>query len=311
MKLGKVAITGGSGGIGRHVVDYIRAEADVTVVDIKPPKQQDVRFLEADVLDFKAMEAALAGQDAVVHLAAIPNPRTAPADITFNTNVQGTWNALQAAENGGARRVVVASSDATAGLFYNPDDWSPQYLPVDESHPVRPTEFYSLSKQVTEVIGRSFANRGQLEVIAIRPSKVVVPDEWPELEARGLDVSNFHLWAYVESEDVAQGFYLALALEDVRFDVFHIAAADTLCSRPTLEMIEERLGKKPEVRKPELFDQDPYASVFDISRARRVLGYEPKSDWRRLFAQVPVEDRIQEKDWSAYAGARGYSTPAS
>lgn len=198
---------------------------DVTVVDIDPPDQNDALFVQADILDFSTLKVAFAGHDAVVHLAAIPNPRTAPGEITFNTNVQGTWNTLQAAEDAGVRRVVLASSDSVSGLHYGPSDWSPQYLTVDEAHPVRPIEFYSLSKHVTEVVGSSFASRGKLEVVAIRPSKIVLPSEWPELEGRGSDVHNFHLWAYVEPEDVAQGFYLALALEDVRYDVFFISAA--------------------------------------------------------------------------------------
>jgi len=301
VKFQKVAITGGSGGLGRYVVNHLRDKADVTVIDIKPPEQHDIRFTEANILDFKLLEAALVGHDALVHLAAIPNPRTAPADITFNTNVQGTWNVLQAAENVGIRRVIVASSDATTGLFFNPINWSPKYLPVDEAHPLRPTEFYSLSKQVTEVVCRSYASRGKLQVVAIRPSKIVLPHEWPELEARGSDVHNFHLWAYVEPEDVAQGFYLALTLKDVSYDVFFISAADSLCSRPTLEMMQERLGMLPKIQKPEVFEQNPYASVFDTSRSRTVLGFEPKSNWRRLFAQVPVEDRIEPQNVIATA----------
>ena len=102
------------------------------------------------------LRRAFEGKDAVVHLAAIPNPRTAPADVTFQTNVQGAWSVLQAAENAGVKRVVVASSDSVFGLSYNPPDWPPQFLPVDETHPVRPTEFYSLSKHVTETIAQSF-----------------------------------------------------------------------------------------------------------------------------------------------------------
>lgn len=57
-------------------------------------------------------------------------------------------------------------------------------------------------------------------------------------------------------------------------------------------MMHERLGRLPEVRKPEIFEDNPYASVFDISRARAVLDYEPKSNWRQLSAQVPVDDRV-------------------
>ena len=292
MNFEKVAITGGSGSLGRYVVDHLRDKADVTVIDITPPEQRDVRFVEANILDFKALKAALVGQEAMIHLAAIPNPRTAAADITFNTNVQGTWNALQAAESAGIRRVTVASSDSTVGLFFNPTVFPLQYLPVDEAHPLCPTEFYSLSKQVTEVICRSYASRGKLQVVVIRPSKIVLTHEWPELQARGADLHNFHLWSYVEPEDVAQGFYLALALKNVCYDAFFISAADTLCSRPTLDMLRDRLGRLPKILKPEVFERNPYSSIFDTSKARNILGFEPTSDWRRLFAQVPVKNRI-------------------
>ncbi|MDP6152558.1 MAG: NAD(P)-dependent oxidoreductase [Phycisphaeraceae bacterium] len=295
MNPGKVAITGGSGRVGFYMVEYFRDKADVTVIDNRPPEQQDVDFVETDILDFESIEAALSGHEAVVHLAAIPNPRVAPADVTFNTNVQGTWNVLQAAENAGVRRVAVASSDAATGLHYNEQSCRPQYLPVDEAHPLRPMEFYSRSKEVVEVISRHYASRGKLEVVVIRPTHIVFPPEWPELEARGVDVNNYHLWSYVEPDDVAQGFYLALTVQDTNYDVFFISAEDTLCSRPTLEMIHERFGELPEVRDPELFERKPRASILDISRARRVLGFEPKSDWRRLFARVPVENRMPPK----------------
>ena len=286
-----VAVVGGSGRLGRHVVERFRDSADVTVIDIRPPEEQDVRFVEADATDFHAIDAALVGHDSVVHLAAVPDPRAAPADVTFNTNVEATWNVLQAAENAGARRVAVASSDSATGLLDNAVDWSPSYLPVDERHPLRPTGFYSLSKQVTEVICRSFTNRGRLQVVIIRPTLIAFPWVLPELEARGADVHNFHLWSYVDPEDVAQGFYLAMHLEPLSHDTFFISAANSLCARPTLQMVEERLGTLPEIRKPEVYERDPYASVIDTSRARSVLGYKPISDWRRLFARVPVGDR--------------------
>ena len=104
---------------------------------------------------------------------------------------------MQAAEDAGVKRVSVASSDSVYGLSYNPPDWPPRYLPVDEAHPCRPTEFYSLSKYVTETIAQSFAARHKLEVFAIRPVHVVFPAEYPELVARGSDPQNYHFWAYV------------------------------------------------------------------------------------------------------------------
>lgn len=284
MRFEKVVCTGGSGRLGRYVTEDLAARCALTVLDLKAPHRTDVRHIEASITDFAALRRAFAGQDAVVHLAAIPNPRSAPADVTFHTNVQGTWNVLQAAEEAGVRRVVVASSDAALGLHYNPPGYGPQYLPIDEDHPLRPVEFYSLSKEVTEAICRSYANRGKLEVLAIRPTHIVFPPEYPELRARGADVQNYHIWTYVAPEDVAQGFRRALEVAKAPYQAFYISAADGLNTRPTLEMLRERYGTLPPVRRPEYFRANPVASLLDITRARDVLGYEPTIDWRTMAA---------------------------
>lgn len=138
------------GRLGRHVTQNLRQHCDLTVLDRVPVDIAGVRSIEGDITDYEALKRNFAGQEAVVHLAAIPNPRTAPADVTFRINVQGTWAVLQAAEDCGIQRVIVASSDATLGLHYNPPGWHPQYLPIDEDHPLRPIDFYSLSKECTE-----------------------------------------------------------------------------------------------------------------------------------------------------------------
>lgn len=288
MRFDRVLCTGGSGRLGRYVTDDLRGRCDLTVLDLRPPHAEDVRYVEASVLDFAALGRAFAGQDAVVHLAAVPNPRTAPADVTFHTNVQGTWNVLQAAEDAGVRRVVVASSDAALGLHYNPPGYGPRYLPIDEDHPLRPVEFYSLSKEVTETMCRSYANRGRLEVLAIRPTHIVFPPEYPELRTRGADVQNYHLWTYVAPEDVAQGFRRALDVAEAPYQAFFISAADGLNTRPTLEMLRERYGSLPPLRNAAYFERDPLASLLDIARARDVLGFEPTIGWRAMAALAPA-----------------------
>src|SRR5512144_1226485 len=284
MRFDKVVCTGGSGRLGRYVTEDLRGRCELTVLDVRPCEAPGVRFVAGSITDPAALKRAFAGQDAVIHLAAIPNPRTAPADATFNINVQGTFNVLQAAEEAGVRRVVVASSDAALGLHYNPPGYGPQYLPIDEVHPLRPVEFYSLSKEATEAICRSYANRGKVEVLAIRPTHIVFPPEYPELEARGADVQNYHIWTYVSPEDVAQGFRRALEVETIPYQAFFISAAEGLNTRPTLDMVRERYGRLPEIRNPEYFRRNPRAAVLDISRAQRVLGFEPTSDWRRMAA---------------------------
>jgi UDP-glucose 4-epimerase len=281
----KVIVTGGNGRLGHYVVDNLNGRCDLTVLDRVARETPGVGFIDADITDYEALKRAFAGQDAVVHLAAIPNPRTAPADVTFRVNVQGTFAVLQAAEDCGVKRVVVASSDAALGLQYHPPGWSAQYLPVDEDHPLRPIDFYSLSKECTEAICRSYAHRGKVEVIAIRPCHIVFPPEYPELEARGADVHNYHLWAYVAPEDVAQGFRLALDARDGRYGAYFISAPGGLNTRPTLDMYREHYGALPEIRKPEVFAKNPTASILDPSRARDALGYEPKVHWRDMVAK--------------------------
>ena len=283
MKFDKVICTGGSGRLGRYIVDLLKNDCDLTVVDVKEP-EASVAFQKVDVVDYERLKQTFAGQEAVVHLAAIPNPRTAPADVTFRINVQGTWSVLQAAEDAGVKRVVVASSDAALGLHYNPPGWQPQYLPIDEDHPLRPIEFYSLSKEIVENICRSYANRGKLEVLAVRPTHIVFPPEYPELEARGRDVENYHLWTYVAPEDVAQGFQRCLSVDQAPYQAFFISAANGLNTRPTLDLVRERYSDMPELRNPAYYENNPLASLLDITRAREVLGFEPEIDWRQMGA---------------------------
>jgi UDP-glucose 4-epimerase len=127
-------------------------------------------------------------------------------------------------------------------------------------------------------------------VLAIRPTHLVFPPEYPELEARGADVQNYHLWTYVAPEDVAEAFRLALDAADGRYAAYFISAADGLNTRPTLDLLRERYGALPPVRDPDYFERDPAASILDIARARDALGFEPKIDWRAMTA---VRDKMQ------------------
>lgn len=280
MRFKNVVVTGGGGRLGHYVVERLAPHYSVTVFDLKPSAVEGVPSRTVDSTDLAAMTEALQGVDAVIHLAAVPNPRTSTPEMCFRVNTQGTWATLQAAEAAGVKRVVVASSDSATGLHYNPEGWMPQYLPVDEAHPLRPSEVYSLTKEITESICRCFAARGKIEVIAIRPGHIVFRPEYPEIETRGSDVHNYHLWGYVAPEDVAQGFQLALEHPDGRYDCIFIGAADGMNTRPTLELVKERFGTVPEIRRPELYASLPTAGVFDITHAREKLGYEPRYTWR-------------------------------
>ena len=137
---------------------------------------------------------------------------------------------------------------------------------------------------MTEVIAQSYAARKKLEVLVIRPVHIVFPPEYPELDARGSDPQNYHFWAYVAPEDVAQAFELTITVPYPGYNVFTISAADGLNRRETLDIAAERWPKLPEIKRPEVFVANAHASVIDITKARRMLGYEPAISWRDMLA---------------------------
>lgn len=279
----KIVITGGSGRLGRYVVDRLKRENHITVIDTIDPDVSNVSFINGDILDLESMKIALTGADSVIHLAAIPNPRTSSEENCFKVNVLGTWTILQAAVASGIKRVIVSSSDSATGLHHNPKNWSPQYLPVDEDHPLRPSEVYSLTKEIAESTCRCFATSEDIEIIALRPAHIVFEPEYPQLDDRGSNIQNYHLWNFVAPEDVALAFDLALNCVYEGYECFYIGAADGLNERPTLELFRERFGFEPVVRKSEIYKETPNAGIFDITRARDKLGYKPQFNRKELL----------------------------
>ena len=88
----RVLVTGGSGAVGRYVVDELLQHGyELGVLDKVAPRQAQVRFHAVDILDLDAVAAAMAGYDAVVHVAGIPHPLNDPAKRVFDVNVNGTF----------------------------------------------------------------------------------------------------------------------------------------------------------------------------------------------------------------------------
>jgi UDP-glucose 4-epimerase len=289
----KIAITGGAGLLGSHVVRRLSDTAEVTTIDIKSPVMENASLgshVTASITDYEQIKKALIGHDAVIHLAAIPNPREADAMTIFNNNVQGAWTVLQAAEEVGVKRVVVASSDSVFGLSYNPPDWPPQFLPVDETHATRPIEVYSMSKKVTETLSESFAARGNMEVLAIRPCHIIFPRGYKELVSRGADLQNYHFWAWVDPEDVAQAFELVTQTKDYTgFDIYTVAAEEGLNELPTLDVASKRWPRMPIIKKPELYELEPRASILDTTKIRDRLGFKAQITKEKLFLKAKTQ----------------------
>ena len=109
----RVALTGGSGGIGRAIAaELLRRGDSVVSIDRAPPAEAaaNLGFVEADIADYAGLVKASAGCDAQIHMAAIPSPMRHADHIIHNNNVVGSYNALRAAVENGIMRICQAST---------------------------------------------------------------------------------------------------------------------------------------------------------------------------------------------------------
>jgi nucleoside-diphosphate-sugar epimerase len=164
----KVAITGASGGLGRTVQARTPAEWQARLIDRRDAGVNSADFHCLDLADLDALKRALEGVDAVIHLAAIPSPYHGNDEQIFRANVQGTYNLMLACEAHGIGRIVYASSICFYGLLFRREFMMPAYLPLDEEHPSRPQDGYSLSKRIGEEIMRAYVERAGGAVASLR-----------------------------------------------------------------------------------------------------------------------------------------------
>ena len=280
----RVLVTGASGRVGRHVVDALVDDSEITAFDLAPPAQ-DVPFIEGDVLDLQKVRASMTNQDAVIHLAAIDAGVPAEPEGYFGVNVMGTWNTVQAAREAGIRKVVLASSISATGLGEMRPDFPPEYLPVDEAHAMKPANAYGLSKLVVEDIARGFALHGDMSITCLRPVAVIFESNLRRTVDRAANPGHPWLAAYVTGEDTGRAFAAALD-HDAPFDAMFVAADDSASPVPTLERLAGVYGAAPPVRDPGWFERDPRASPVDASRAKQRLGWRPTSTWAEVAARL-------------------------
>jgi nucleoside-diphosphate-sugar epimerase len=279
----RVVVTGGSGKVGRACVkDLLSHGYEVVNVDTVPAAVESCPFVRADLTDFgqtlevlSEVDDRLRDIEALVHLAAIPAPGKEPNAVIFKVNTLSTYNVFEAARRLGIRNVVWASSETVLGLPFNTP---PPYAPVDEEYAGRPETAYSLSKLLGEEMAKQFCRWDpDLKIIGLRFSNVMEPADYAQFPSFDADsrLRKWNLWGYIDARDAAQAIRLALEAPITGAEVFIIANADTVMSRPNAELMAEVFPSVP-------FKDDAAANetLLSIEKARRVLGYEPKHSWR-------------------------------
>lgn len=267
-----VAVTGGSGLIGRAVVELAPARGHVvTSIDraVWDGAPRGVRCVTLDLADYAAVGAALEGFDAVVHLAAIPSPIGHPDHEVHNNNVVGSYNVLSASAQLGIKRVCLASSVNATGASYS--RWPRyDYLPLDENHPTYNEDAYSLSKWVLEQQADMFARRyehmtiGSLRfhwVTPERPSSAIDDPRRQQSLAR-------QLWGYTKLEAAARSCLDVLDAQYLGHEAFFIVAPDTMMAEPTLDLAR-RYFPEAELRG----EAAGTSGLYDCGKAQRLLGW--------------------------------------
>ena len=305
MNFKRVLVTGAAGLLGRSIVEELRGRYEASGFDLKAGNAQ-IDWHLGSLTDAEAVAAAVKGKDAIVHAAAIPNIWSGGGEKIMQVNVVGLYLLLAAAEEAGVKRVVLCSSDSVVGFTVREGALRPpEYLPIDVDHPLNPTDAYGLSKLLGEEVGRSFALRGKIGVVALRPVFIAYPEMYGEIRARSASPQTYSgtpaggpssagggpCWHHVDPRDVATAFRKALELQDVTFERFFVSANVTLSPKPTLDRLREVLGKLPPVRKPEVYEANPYAPLFDLSRTRDRLGFEPQFDARAISIPQPGQGK--------------------
>ncbi|MEX0909879.1 MAG: SDR family oxidoreductase [Candidatus Paceibacterota bacterium] len=291
----KSIITGGAGFIGSHIASALLARGDeVHIVDTFTTGKRenvahidsDVRVHELDILATDELSKVFHGADAVYHQAALPSvPKSvAQPQLTNEANISGTLSVFVSARDAGVPRVVYASSSSVYG--------DTPTLPKVEDMPYAPLSPYAGQKMMGEVYAKLFGDLYGLETVGLRYFNVFGPRQDPHSEYSAVipkfitlmkqgkaptifgDGTQTRDFTYVAN--VVDANLLAGSKEGIVTEVVNIAGGERISLNTLVEDINTCIGTgfTPLYAPPRKGDiKDSYA---DISKAKKVLGFEPK-----------------------------------
>ena len=286
-------VTGGAGFIGSHLSEeLIRRGHTVRVADnLITGKRSNldhvkgVEFAEGDLADAEFARQAVQGMDFVLHQAAIPSvPRSVKDPITSNrANVDATLNVLVAARDAGVKRLVFAGSSSAYG--------NTPTLPKHEAMPNNPLSPYALQKVVGEQYLQMFTKLYGLETVSTRYFNVFGPRQDPSSPYSGVIsvfasalIENRSPKIYGDGEqtrdftyvaNVVDGVLRACDAEGASGEVINVATGGRISLNQLFATVKDLVGATVAPSYTDVRSGDVKDSQADISKAERILGYQP------------------------------------
>ena len=300
--MARILVTGGAGFIGSHLVDRLLATGHpVTVVDnfndfYDPATKRanasahrgrsDFELVEADICDAEAIDEIFARSefDAIVHLAARAGVRPSlerPLDYE-QTNVHGTYVLLEAARRYRVERFVFGSSSSVYGVNST--------VPFNENDTIaQPISPYAATKIAGEAACHVYSHLFGIRVVCLRFFTVYGSRQRPDLaihkfarlmrEGRPIPVFGDGTTRrdYTYIDDIISGVTAALNYDQSMFEIINLGESDTVELGRLIELLEHALDRRAVIDRKPFQPGDVPVTYADISKARRLLGYDPKT----------------------------------
>jgi len=299
-----ILITGGAGFIGSHLVDRLLSEGGwhVTVVDdfndfYEPSiKHENIaahlsnpqfRLVEADIRAGAELEKAFVDTkyDYIVHLAARAGVRPSLKEprLYVETNVNGTLNLLALARTHQVEHFVFGSSSSVYGV--NPK------VPFSEDDPIfNPISPYAATKAAGELLCHTYAHLYDMRIVCLRFFTVYGARQRPDLAIHKFaklisagepipvfgDGTTRRDYTYID--DIIAGVRAAIDFEKTNYEVINLGESRTVELRELISLIEGVLGKRAQIDRQPPQPGDVPQTFADISKARKLLGYNPQTE---------------------------------
>jgi UDP-glucose 4-epimerase len=269
----RILVTGSSGQLGAEICRQLMIDQHIVRgLDLRPGPYTT---LHSSILDQDAVSEAVAGCEAILHVASLhaPHVPSLPKQAFVDVNITGTLNLLEAAARAMVKRFVYTSTTSIYGRALIPSD---EAVWVTEELALEPRDIYDITKRTAEDLCQQFAIDHGLSAVCLRVSRF-----FPEPEP---DALVYRLFRGVDVRDAATAHILAASTPDVVFDVFNISARSPFEPGDLPDLLHDAPSVL-ERRAPEVVSllrerrwSIPHSidRVYVIERAQQLLGYQPR-----------------------------------